>query len=403
MRSLLIPLPRQHALAAPETESEIRIQSIVILTVSILSILGGGWIILSFACFKSMRSFRHYLILGLAISDCAMALNFLLSSSMNVSGRLIRHPDQAGFCSFNGFMTQVFVVQTDYWVLTIALCTYFILADFRRLSCYVQNQRWLLMALPWVFSIVWASLGLVLAGYGDIGAWCWFTSDKVRLLVNFVPRWVVIGAMLGMYSHLAFILCRAHGRFQFPPEYSSEDPTSSGSRTLYAAMQPGPRSGVMNNTSSNGAGRQRKHQKTNLKLKMLARLMLMYPIVYMLIWILPTAVRIYQSSKGVPAPFALQTVDKACIVLQGFVDAIVYGVNESSLSNWRNLLFPRPFPVTDGISLTHVRKPIPPRFPSSRVSDCEAVIGDPANSLCTTVPETTTKWSEANESSEGLA
>jgi len=99
-----------------------------------------------------------------------MALNFLLSSSMNVSGRLIRHPDQAGFCSFNGFMTQVFVVQTDYWVLTIALCTYFILADFRRLSCYVQNQRWLLMALPWVFSIVWASLGLVLAGYGDIGA-----------------------------------------------------------------------------------------------------------------------------------------------------------------------------------------------------------------------------------------
>jgi hypothetical protein len=42
----------------------------------------------------------------------------------------------------------------------------------------------------------------------------------------------------------------------------------------------------------------------------LARLMLMYPIAYILIWTLPTAIRIYQASTGKPAPFALQTVDK---------------------------------------------------------------------------------------------
>ena len=42
----------------------------------------------------------------------------------------------------------------------------------------------------------------------------------------------------------------------------------------------------------------------------LARLMLMYPIAYMLIWALPTSVRIYQVATGRPAPFALQTVDK---------------------------------------------------------------------------------------------
>ena len=56
-----------------------------------------------------------------------MAFNFLLSSSMNVRGSWIGAPEQARFCSFNGYITQVFVIQTDYWVLTIAVYTYFVL------------------------------------------------------------------------------------------------------------------------------------------------------------------------------------------------------------------------------------------------------------------------------------
>jgi hypothetical protein len=99
-----------------------------------------------------------------------MALNFLVSSSMNVSGRLIGAPEQAGFCSFNGFMTQFFVIQTDYWVLVIAICTYLILADYKRPSSWVQDNRKLLWLLPWFFSVLWASVGLGVTGYGDIGA-----------------------------------------------------------------------------------------------------------------------------------------------------------------------------------------------------------------------------------------
>lgn len=107
---------------------------------------------------------------GLAISDCAMAVNFLASSAMNISGRRIGDPENARFCSFNGFATQVFVVQTDYWVLTIALSTHFILAGYKKISDWLQDKRWLLAALPWVLSVIWASIGLGVAGYGDIGA-----------------------------------------------------------------------------------------------------------------------------------------------------------------------------------------------------------------------------------------
>ncbi|KAF4332189.1 G coupled receptor 1 [Fusarium beomiforme] len=203
----------REALAAPSDESQMIEQSIVILIVSILSILGAGWIILSFIVFKSLRSFRHQLILGLAVSDFLMALNFLSSTAMNIGGKAIGAPEQETFCSFNGFMTQVFVIQTDYWVLTIALCTYVILAGYKFLSSWVQDHRVFLSCLPWVLSILWAGIGLKLAGYGDIGAWCWFTSDKVRLLANFVPRWVIIITMLAMYARLYYILRKSHKSF----------------------------------------------------------------------------------------------------------------------------------------------------------------------------------------------
>jgi G protein-coupled glucose receptor regulating Gpa2 C-term len=77
----------------------------------------------------------------------------------------------------------------------------------------------------------------------------------------------------------------------------------------------------------------------------LARLMLLYPLAYAVIWSLPTAIRIYQTISGSPAPWQLQTADKACVVVQGLVDAIIYGATESSLSSWRKLFFPRAFPT----------------------------------------------------------
>lgn len=133
-----------------------------------------------------------------------MALNFLSSAAMNLNGRYIGAPEQRGFCSFNGFMTQVFVIQTDYWVLVIAICTYFILADHKRASGWVQDHRLLLSSLPWVFSLVWAAVGLGTVGYGNIGACTGTTSPppsratvllfyrKHTSLTTLLPRRVLV-------------------------------------------------------------------------------------------------------------------------------------------------------------------------------------------------------------------
>ncbi|GJC99711.1 G-protein-coupled receptor 1 [Colletotrichum higginsianum] len=135
-----------------------------------MSLAGAGWIMASYAVFPNLRSFRHRLITGLAISDAFMALNFLFSTAMNVGGNGIAAPENTAFCSFNGFVTQVFVIQTDYWVLTIAVCTYFILAGHKTQSTWIQDHELVIWALPWLFSVLWASIGLGVTGYENIGA-----------------------------------------------------------------------------------------------------------------------------------------------------------------------------------------------------------------------------------------
>ncbi|RDW84944.1 hypothetical protein BP6252_02534 [Coleophoma cylindrospora] len=74
------------------------------------------------------------------------------------------------------------------------------------------------------------------------------------------------------------------------------------------------------------------------RLKKMSLKMMMYPLVYVLIWIIPTSVRIYQASTGNKAPFWIGTIDKCCIVIQGLADALVYGSNESTLKLWRSLV-----------------------------------------------------------------
>ncbi|KAL2128809.1 hypothetical protein VTI74DRAFT_8615 [Chaetomium olivicolor] len=322
------------ALAAPTEPFIIQSQSAAIMAASILSMVGGGWMIASFFLFSNLQSFRHQLILGLAISDCAGAFNFLLSSSMNLAGRWIGAPEQAKFCSFNGYMTQVFVIQTDYWVFIIAIYTYFVLTDQKRCSNWIQAHPLVPWMLPWLLSVAWASVGLGVTGYGDIGAWCWFTSDQVRLLVNFVPRWTIIAVMFFMYARLYFLLFRAHRRLVSLDASSSTHLTGSDSRQL-------------DGSGSGGPAVSARHTR---KLKRLARLMLLYPLAYAVVWSLPTGIRIYQTASGQPAPWQVQTLDKACVVIQGLVDAVIYGATESSLSSWRNLLFPGRFPPVNGVA-----------------------------------------------------
>ncbi|PKX97867.1 uncharacterized protein P174DRAFT_362277 [Aspergillus novofumigatus IBT 16806] len=305
------------ALSAPTSIEAEKTLSITILAVSITSVLGAGWMILSFILIPSLRTFRHQLILGLGISDFMIALNFMISTTMNFTGHEIWQPAQLAFCSFNGFMAQLFIIQTDYWVLLIAICTYVILSDNKRASAWMQGHPIVIWCLPWGLSALWAVLGLVIVGYGNIGAWCWFTSDRIRLLVNFIPRWIIVIAIIVLYAQLCWILLKAHRAVSSSEEDDTFIMLSRSQDTQRRRQDPSP------NNSSNSRSFRKVHPAPSLK-KMSQRMML-YPTVYMMIWIIPTAIRIYQSTAKRPVPLSINILDKVCIAIQGLVDAIIYG------------------------------------------------------------------------------
>lgn len=116
----------------------------------------------------------------------------------------------------------------DYWVLSIAIYTYLILANHKQQSTWVEDHKLTVWAIPWFLSTLWAGIGLAVVGYGDIGAWCWFVSDTVRLFVNFIPRWLIIIIILALYTRLYFIIYKSHSRFMSFSEDADESlPTSS--------------------------------------------------------------------------------------------------------------------------------------------------------------------------------
>lgn len=39
---------------------------------------------------------------------------------------------------------------------------------------------------------------------------CWFTSDKLRLLINFIPRWLIVIAILALYARVYFVIHKVH-------------------------------------------------------------------------------------------------------------------------------------------------------------------------------------------------
>ncbi|TLS24208.1 hypothetical protein PpBr36_08827 [Pyricularia pennisetigena] len=336
MDTFVHAIVRRHipiGITAPQTDEDQRILSIAILVTSSLSILGAGCIILSFATFQGLRLFRHRLILGLAISDFLRAVVILVPAVLDLANQPLTTATNYSACVCDGFMVQTFVTQSDYWILTVAIYTFIIVTGQKQTAAWIENHQLIVLAIPWVLSLASAGISLTIATYNDIGSWCWIHEENIRLWYNFVPRWTIIVAMLVMYARISVVLRKAQKGFG---EATSRKTTAAPSTSGEAA--PDGLNAFEPLSLAEEGGRCSVIENSN-RLRKLARHMALYPIIYIIIWILPTVVVLYHVSTNTAAPFPLQTVDKSFIVIQGFVNAITYGVSESSVACWRTLLF----------------------------------------------------------------
>jgi hypothetical protein len=115
---------------------------------------------------------------------------------------------------------------------------------------------------------------------------------------------LIIFTILYLYIRLYFIIHAAHTRFE---TFDSDIIASSSNPRLSLHISEGTDPECEVQTPQPSTFQVRRDTKA---LRRISLQMMVYPLVYMLIWTMPTTVRIYQATSGRSAPFVVGTIDK---------------------------------------------------------------------------------------------
>ncbi|KAF3927007.1 hypothetical protein ABW20_dc0110369 [Dactylellina cionopaga] len=355
----------------------------VVLAGSVLSIVGSLYMIFGFIILRELRTFRHKLILGLAISDLLLALNFFIPSLSMMVNQSGSSPSNSIFCSANGFLTQFFFAQIDIWQLTIAIVTWFMLSGptSAKMLKWAREHVYALFLFPWIISLIAAFFGFGIWDYADVGAYCWLGSTHVRLYFNYLPRWVIIFACLAIYVHIFRIIRRSRRMAKFQKKYratnaekrsaaaanngdsekmnmsvnvchhcghhdegghgaessssldSSRAASSAGMNSMTISAEHDPAVAGQIQTAAERAQEEEEQQK---QIRKIAIQLISYPLAYAVLWSIPTIIMIIQVVKGRGGvSIHVEGLAKMMLVFNGFVDAHVYGFNERTAMGWR--------------------------------------------------------------------
>ncbi|KAF3104030.1 hypothetical protein TWF569_007764 [Orbilia oligospora] len=348
----------------------------VVLAGSVLSTVGSLYMILGFFFLRECRSFRHKLILGLAVSDLLLALNFFIPSLSMVTGREISSPWNEGFCSANGFLMQLFFAQIDVWQISIALITLLMLSGPSMVLKWIRENVWAVWLFPWLVSLIAAFFAFGFWDYANVGGFCWLESRNIRLYFNYIPRWIVIFVCLVIYIAVYRLILHARRRANIQKTYrgrasdrappqpvtttapatnsesekvnpdeisggngsSSLDTSRSGSSTGFTQTVHDPAVAGQIQTAAERAQEEAEQQK---QVRKIAIQMISYPLAYAVLWAIPTIVMIIQVARGGEGvSIHVEGLAKMLLVFNGFVDAHVYGFNERTAMGWRQRIRP---------------------------------------------------------------
>ncbi|KAH8147060.1 uncharacterized protein LAJ45_08859 [Morchella importuna] len=289
--------------------------NVILFVIALLSFLASLVIVLSCKFMRSMRYYRHKVLPGLATSDMLLSLNFLFSTAFQMSGRVINQQDHPKLCSTSGFLTQLFVVQTDYWALTIAINTWIMVGWGGKYAKFIRDSVGVIWAIPWLLSITCASVSLALVGYGDVGAWCWFQNDGMSLFINYIPRWTIVFVIMTIYISLFRYITKSS-------DFDTDD------------MEFHRRIRERDDTMVRGGGESFaeapvNYQATEKDLRAASFRMMKYPLAWAVVWIIPTCVHVYHASgERWGTPQWLTILEKACVASQGLIHCIVFSFTE---------------------------------------------------------------------------
>lgn len=231
------------------------------------------------------------LIMNLLIADLQQGLSFLISFYW-VDINAILAPTRA--CFAQGWLLQIGDVSSGFFVCFIAFHTFY---------CAVKGQRfsttafYLLIIATWVFSLVLTALGPLM--YRDkyfvrAGAWCWASSnyERERLALHYI--WVF---MVQFGTIIIYALVLLH----LKKTMSIIMPTAAQTDTL-------------------------------AKIDRAAKLMVLYPAVYIVLTLPLSAGRMWSMANGgANLPDSYSLLAGTLIASTGFVDSLLYTLTRKQL------------------------------------------------------------------------
>lgn len=262
---------------------------------SIMSICGAGFIILSYALFPASRKFSRKLLVYLSIADICSASTWLWSTTIRTQ---LGTPSDS--CVIQGFMLQFFYLASYVWTSCFAFHLFQLIWRKNTTEKYERYYHLLGWGVPLLIDLYF--LARTLFGQPSMGnterPWCWISSKTEttawslsgsleQLVFFYLPLIVLFTYNMGIY---AFLFNRV-------------------GRVLSPTMQN----------------------------KVIKRL-LSYLLVFVLCAIWGLINRIWQMSVAShQPPHAMEGLESFFSPLQGFMNALVYGLNDQLRARYVNL------------------------------------------------------------------
>ncbi|KAI4647831.1 hypothetical protein J4E93_004242 [Alternaria ventricosa] len=178
---------------------------------SLLSFVATACVLISYVVYAdSQRSFRHALVLNLALAEFINSLNNSISGIYAIANEGSIAPGAA--CNLNGWVGQWSVQAADFSILAIAIIT---LTTITR-KTYMPNaslmSKMLICGSVWVIPTITASTAAGLNELSPVsGNWCWISGTRtdLRYALGHGWRFSIIFGTIGIYIYI-WIYMRRH-------------------------------------------------------------------------------------------------------------------------------------------------------------------------------------------------
>jgi len=277
------------------SSTQVTVLDTLIIILAITSMFAQLFIITNYALFPRLRGAVGRLVVAMAASNFCLAITLLVGLPSFKNSILTSEP----LCTAQGTFNQFFSVQGGVWPPFISIALYLFVTKGKEAGVMASN---VLLVIGYTLAAFNTAIPLILKVYGTAGQWCWISGEKLggnyRMIFYYAQIWILWIVCVTMYVM-----------------------TWSFYRNVVVTTEQGTHT-------------------FKVKTKAIKKF-IYYPLVFIIIFIGPSLFRVWTLIEPHPAQtrlFILILFHHVCFTGMGIINAVIYGINESVVKEWKKIL-----------------------------------------------------------------